>query len=102
MRGSITTISGVGGPSAAAGSPASVPHVPRAAWACSLRLDVNVFLHSLHSSTAARPSDPVLAAPRHTVASPPDMPTALVDLICLLVTLVGIAALRHRQQQFPK
>lgn len=83
---------------AAAVPPVSALHVPRAACACRLLLDVKVFLHSLHSSAAARSSGPVLAAPRHTAARTPDMPTALVDLICLLVTAVGIAALRQHHQ----
>jgi hypothetical protein len=90
-------ITGAGGVSAAA--PAS--HTPSAAWACSSPALANVFIHFLHSRVPARLSvSRVLAAPRPTTAGPPAMDTALVDLICLLVTLVAIAALR--QHQFPK
>lgn len=92
----MTTISGVGGPSAAVGA---ALHVPDAACACRRATDVNTSLHSLHSSDAALHPDPVLAAPGLTRPRPPDMATAIVDLICLLVTVVGIAALRHQRQQ---
>ena len=91
----MTTISGVGTPPSAA---AAALHAPDAACACRWATDVNTALHSLHSSVGALHPDPVLAAPGPTRPRQPDMPTAVVDLICLLVTAVGIAVLRRQHQ----